>query len=45
MTTHGRTGLQRLFMGSVAEKILNSTKHPVLVVRPHDIEDQSQQET
>jgi nucleotide-binding universal stress UspA family protein len=45
MTTHGRTGLQRLFMGSVAEKILSSTKLPVLVVRPHDIEAQSQQET
>ena len=34
ITTHGRGGLQRLTMGSVAESVLGSTKLPLLVVRP-----------
>ena len=33
MTTHGRTGLSRVLMGSVAEKILGSVKLPILTVR------------
>ncbi|HEV2580237.1 MAG TPA: universal stress protein [Ktedonobacteraceae bacterium] len=35
MATHGRSGLQRLMMGSVADHILGNTKHPLLIVRPH----------
>ena len=31
--THGRTGLSRLVMGSVAEKIVRSAPCPVLTVR------------
>ena len=32
--THGRTGAQRLVLGSVAETLLRSTPIPVLAVRP-----------
>jgi nucleotide-binding universal stress UspA family protein len=35
MTTHGRSGLRRLMMGSVTEHILRNTNLPLLVVRPH----------
>jgi nucleotide-binding universal stress UspA family protein len=31
--SHGRTGLEKLLMGSVAESILKSVKVPVLVVK------------
>ena len=34
MATHGRTGLPRLFLGSVAEKVLRSATCPVLTIRP-----------
>jgi len=34
ISTHGRTGLQHLFYGSVAEKIVRLSPHPVLTVRP-----------
>jgi len=33
MGTHGRTGLGRLFMGSVAEKVIRGAPCPVLAVR------------
>ncbi len=33
--THGRTGLSRLLLGSVAEKVLRRAPVPVLVVRNH----------
>lgn len=33
MGTHGRTGLKRLLMGSVAEKVLRSAPCPVLTLR------------
>ncbi|MBV8490658.1 MAG: universal stress protein [Candidatus Eremiobacteraeota bacterium] len=33
MGTHGRTGLRRLFLGSVAESVLRETTCPVIVVR------------
>jgi nucleotide-binding universal stress UspA family protein len=33
MSSHGRTGLKRLLMGSVAEKVIGHTPCPVLVVR------------
>jgi nucleotide-binding universal stress UspA family protein len=34
MATHGRSGLSRLFMGSVAEEVLHSTHRPILMYRP-----------
>jgi len=34
--THGRRGMRRLMMGSVAEKTVRLAPCPVLVVRPHD---------
>ena len=34
MTTHGRTGLSHLMMGSVAEKIVRTAPCPVLTIRP-----------
>ena len=35
MSTHGRTGLQRLMLGSVAESVLRSTDTPILMLRAH----------
>jgi nucleotide-binding universal stress UspA family protein len=37
MSTHGRTGLARVLMGSVAEKILHATERPVMLVKPEKI--------
>lgn len=34
MSTHGRTGLDRLWLGSVADTVARSTRIPVLLVRP-----------
>lgn len=34
MTTHGRSGLARLAMGSVAEQVLRGVNVPVLLLRP-----------
>lgn len=34
MSSHGRTGLSRLLMGSVAENVLRYTKCPVLILHP-----------
>ncbi|MGL1863003.1 MAG: universal stress protein [Pseudodesulfovibrio sp.] len=34
MGTHGRKGIDRILFGSVAEKIVKSSKVPVLTVRP-----------
>lgn len=34
MGTHGRTGIDRVLFGSVAEKIVKSAPIPVLTVRP-----------
>ena len=34
MATHGRSGLQRAFLGSVAEHVLADSPVPVLMVRP-----------
>jgi universal stress protein A len=34
ISTHGRTGLAHLLLGSVAEKIIRHTPCPVLTVRP-----------
>ena len=35
MSTHGRSGLARWLLGSIAEKIVRSSAIPVLLVRPH----------
>jgi nucleotide-binding universal stress UspA family protein len=32
MSTHGRTGVSRWLFGSVANKVLNSTKRPIFIV-------------
>ncbi|HEY5004887.1 MAG TPA: universal stress protein [Ktedonobacteraceae bacterium] len=37
MATHGRSGLQRLLMGSVTEHLLGATQLPLLIVRPHEV--------
>lgn len=37
MATHGRGGLQRWAMGSVTERVLNSTRLPILVVHPREL--------
>jgi nucleotide-binding universal stress UspA family protein len=34
MATHGRTGLERLALGSVATKVLQTARTPVLLLRP-----------
>jgi len=36
MSTHGRSGLGRLILGSVAEAVLRGTTVPVCIVRAHD---------
>lgn len=40
MSTHGRSALTRLVMGSVAEEVVRNARVPVLLLRPQ--EDQSQ---
>lgn len=34
MTTHGRSGLRRVLLGSVADELIRSTSLPVILVRP-----------
>jgi nucleotide-binding universal stress UspA family protein len=36
MTTHGRSGLQRWWLGSVALKVVQAFKSPVLLIRPSE---------
>jgi nucleotide-binding universal stress UspA family protein len=36
MATHGRSGLGRFLLGSVAEKVLRAAAHPVLLVRANE---------
>ncbi len=38
LSSHGRGGLARVVLGSVADKIIRGTTRPVLVVRPDDPE-------
>ncbi len=38
MGTHGRKGLEKLFMGSVAEEVLRNSKKPVMVLGPKTID-------
>lgn len=37
MSTHGRSGIMHWMMGSIAERVLASTKLPMLIVRPQEI--------
>lgn len=37
MATHGRTGLARVLLGSVAERVLRGSHVPVLMVRPEEL--------
>jgi len=37
LTTHGVSGIQRWTLGTVIERVLHSTRLPVLVVRPADM--------
>lgn len=39
MTSHGRTGLARLFMGSVAEEVVRRAPCPVMVLKPEQLDD------
>ena len=34
MCSHGRSGLERLVLGSVAERVVRATSTPILLVRP-----------
>lgn len=36
MATHGRTGLEHVFLGSVAEKVVARSSRPVLVIPPNN---------
>ena len=36
LATHGRTGVLHTLLGSVTEKVIRYSKHPVLVVPPKD---------
>jgi nucleotide-binding universal stress UspA family protein len=35
MSTHGRSGIGRLVLGSVTESVLRGTTVPILIVRAH----------
>ena len=37
LATHGYRGLSRLFLGSVADKVIRSAQVPVLVVKPKKV--------
>ena len=45
MSTHGRTGIGRLIVGSVTDRVLHSSSHPMLIVRPEIDEDQLERES
>ena len=36
MTTHGRSGISRLWMGSVASEVVRRSSAPILVIRPDE---------
>jgi nucleotide-binding universal stress UspA family protein len=45
LATHGRSGLERLMMGSVTERLLGATKVPLLIVRSASTRDDVSLET
>lgn len=40
MATHSRGGIARLFLGSVADKVLRGAEMPVLIIRPNGLDEQ-----
>ena len=36
LSTHGRTGMERLLLGSTAEKVVRRAGCPIFIVRPHE---------
>ena len=44
MTTHGRSGLSRLWLGSVAAKVAQGAQVPVLLVRPQEAPEEEYQD-
>lgn len=42
LATHGRGGMQRWAMGSVAERVLGATDLPILIIRPPDTTDKQE---
>lgn len=45
MSTHGRTGLTRLMMGSVAQQVLARAECPVVVLPMHFVRDFNEEQT
>ncbi len=45
MSTHGRTGIGRLIVGSVTDRVLHSSSNPMLIVRPEIDDEQLERET
>ena len=45
MSTHGRTGIGRLIVGSVTDKVLHGSSNPMLIVRPEIDEDELERES
>lgn len=45
MSTHGRTGIGRLIVGSVTDRVLHSSSNPMLIVRPEIDEEQLERES
>jgi len=37
MSTHGGTALARVLLGSTAEKVVYTTKRPVLLIKPKEV--------
>jgi len=37
MSTHGRSGISKLLMGSIAQKVMLTTKRPVMLVKPERV--------
>ena len=37
MSTHGGTALSRVLLGSTAEKVVYTTKRPVLLIKPKEV--------
>ena len=44
MSTHGRSGMSRIFMGSVTDKVLRAADNPLLVIRSYDPEPEPEPE-
>jgi nucleotide-binding universal stress UspA family protein len=40
MATHGRTGIARFLLGSVAERVLYQTNKPLMLIRPQSVDEE-----